>query len=344
MADNNTVAVIMAGGSGTRFWPLSQRNKPKQYLGLLGARTLIQQTADRIAAIAQPKNTFVVSTSSQRPFLDEQLPSLGGWMLEPAAKNTAPCLMLALADLLKRGYSPNTVMLVLPADHHIANTHAFNASLHLAIESAREEGALVTLGIKPDHAHTGYGYIEAGEETGKGVHKVKKFVEKPTFDKAAQYLRAGNYYWNGGIFVWTLASLKAAFETFCPDSWKKISTGTESALPAIYESLKAEPIDIAIMEKAETVRVVPAEMGWSDIGSWDALYRLLPKDSHQNAQLAGESLFVQTQGCMTSVPAGKKVSVIGAKNLVIVDTGDALLIVDRGQDQLVREAAKYFDK
>lgn len=343
-AKSDTVAVIMAGGSGTRFWPLSRKDKPKQYLSLIGGRTLIQQTVDRIAELVPPKNTFVVSTDSQKHLLEEQLPSLGGWILEPCARNTAPCLMLTLADLLRRGYSPQTVMIVLPADHHIADTASFHQALDLARQTSIRDEALVTLGIKPSHAHTGYGYIEAGDATSQGVHRVRKFVEKPTFDRAAQYLRAGNYYWNGGIFVWTLAALKSSFEKFCPESWKKVSeANTTTELTRIYETLKSEPIDVAVMEKAPEVRVVPVEMGWSDIGSWDALYRLIPQDANHNATLAGEAFLLQSQNCLVSAPEGKRIAIIGAKNLIVIDTGDSLLITDRAQDQLVREAAKKFD-
>jgi mannose-1-phosphate guanylyltransferase len=344
MADSKMVAVVMAGGSGTRFWPLSRKDKPKQYLDLLGGRTLIQQTIDRIQPLVSPRDTFVVSTQSQQRLLDQQLPTLGGWILEPLAKNTAPCLMLSLLELLRRGYSSDTVMIVLPADHHIANTEAFHAALELARQTAVRENALVTLGIKPNHAHTGYGYIEAGIETAPGVHQVRKFVEKPSFDKAAQYLRASNYFWNGGIFVWTLATLKQAFEKFCPRAWESLNQATHpDAVLVAYNALQSQPIDVAVMEKATDVRVVPVEMGWSDIGSWDALYRLLPKDAAQNALLSGETLFVQSQGCLIATPVGKNVAIIGAKNLIVIDTGDSLLITDRSCDQLVREAASKFD-
>lgn len=335
MAASKTVAVIMAGGSGTRFWPASRPDLPKQFLKLVGAKSLIQETFDRISAVVAPEDIHICAGASQKELFARELPSFKNLILEPEARNTAPCLMLSLHALLKSGYSADTVMVVLPADHHIQDTPGFEKVLKRAIGCARETGGLLTLGIVPTGAHTGYGYIEAPGAPAE-VLKVKRFVEKPSQAKAEEFLEAGHYYWNSGMFVWTLGALEAAFAKHTPADWQKIS----AAGAAAYKDVSPQPIDVAVMEKAQNIFVVPADIGWSDVGSWDALYQLRAKKPGENIVLSGQCASIESHGCLVKVSSQLKIALVGVSDLVIVEDKGSFLIVPRAKDQLVREAAK----
>jgi mannose-1-phosphate guanylyltransferase len=345
MADAEILAVILSGGSGTRFWPLSKKALPKQYLSLFGPRSLVQQTADRLAGVVAPNNLYTISTESQKKLLEAQLPEIKHHLFEPEGKNTAPCLMLTAAELLSRKVSPDSVLTVLPADHHISDPDAFRAYLKKAASFAREHEALVTFGIQPNCPHTGYGYIEAGDKSGSsGLHKVRRFVEKPDQKKAEGFLASGNFYWNSGMFVWRLRAIVNAFEKYLGDDWSRLlaaSSGAERT--KVYRSLKAAPIDTAVLEKADNVFVLPASMGWSDVGSWGALYELRNKDAAKNTSVSGQMHSVESRGCLVSVPEGKKVALVGVEDLIVVESDGHLLICRRDKDQLVREAAKILD-
>lgn len=334
----------MAGGSGTRFWPLSKKTYPKQYLKLFGQRTLIQQTVERLLPINAHENIFICSGKSQSTLLREQLPDIRNLILEPMARNTAPCLMLTVSHLLKKGYPLSTVMVVLPADHHIADEPRFHTVLKNAIRFAAKEDALVTLGIVPASPHTGYGYIEAGDKVSDGVQKTKRFVEKPSLEKAQGFLAAKNFYWNAGIFVWSLASIVKAFETYTPEDWGKIqSANTEAEFQTIFSQVKSQPIDIAVFEKAKNVYTVPADgIGWSDVGSWNALYEMRSENS-ANVVLEGAVESFDSSGCLVNLTSGRKVALVGVKDLIIVENDGVLMIASREKDQLVRNAAEKLD-
>jgi mannose-1-phosphate guanylyltransferase/mannose-6-phosphate isomerase len=344
MAEGKFVSLIMAGGSGTRFWPMSRKDLPKQYLNLVGNTSLIQQTAQRLEALSSPEDIYICSGESQKSLLQKQLPQIKNLILEPAAKNTAPCIMLSVATFLAKGYSRETVMGVFPADHYIRNQAAFGEILNAAATTARKTKGLVTLGIKPTSPHTGYGYIEATAQAASGFSPAKRFVEKPTLEKAKEFLGSGNFYWNGGIFAWTLGAIEEALLKFCKEDFEAIQKASPSDLPRVYQSVKSLPIDKAVMEKASNVFIVPAEMGWSDVGSWSAIHELEAPTDKENVGDNTHCHFLEASGNLVKAPAKKKVAIIGVSNIIVVDTGDSLLIVDKSHDQMVRKIAEHWDK
>lgn len=335
------VSLIMAGGSGTRFWPTSTKSLPKQYLNLFGTRSLIQETVDRLLPLQKPEDIFICSGKSQWALLHEQLPEIKNLILEPVARNTAPCLMLSIREFLKRGYSDDTVVCVFPADHHMKNGDAFRSILKKAIAFAKTTDALVTLGIAPTSPHSGYGYIEASEKAEDRVVPTKRFVEKPNTEKAREFLQSGSFYWNAGIFVWTLGSIKRAFESYLKDDWKNLlNTNSDTEIEKTFATLKSQPIDVAVLEKAKNVYLAGAvDIGWSDVGSWNAIYELRSKEN-ENVTMNGNVESVESSGCLVSVPEGRQVALIGVSNLIVIESNGRLLIVSRDKDQLVRLVAE----
>ena len=342
MAVSKRVAVILAGGSGTRFWPASRADLPKQYLALFGKRSLIQQTADRLSKVVKPRDLFVCSSTAQKKILQRQLPKAGR-ILEPAARNTAPAVLLSALELRKKGYPPSTLMAVFPADHYIADTAAFQTTLETAFMAAEQTEGLVTLGIVPRSAHTGYGYIEAGT-AGSHWIKVTQFVEKPEKARADQFVKTGRHYWNSGIFIWSLKAVLEAFEMYAPEMVALLSGAkAQAAIEKAYRKIEPAPVDKAILEKARNVFMVPANMGWSDVGSWNALYEMREKDSKNNTLTADKAHLQDTKGCLIYAP-GCRVAAMGVQDLVIVMEGDTLLVCPRALDQTVRDAAKELDR
>jgi len=344
LPNSNFIALIMAGGSGTRFWPMSQPDRPKQYLTLIGNRSLIQSTVDRLTEITSVNNIFICSGESQKTILQKQLPEVSGLILEPLGRNTAPCLMLSVATLLTQGAKPSTVMGVFPADHVIGNRRVFLETLNSAIKEAESSKELITLGITPSYPHTGYGYIEAGEATGGGFFKVTKFIEKPSLEKAKQYITSGNFFWNAGIFIWRLDAIAEAFEKYLPEEWEKVQASVKTNSTAkIYNQLKSQPIDVAILEKANNVRVIPAvDINWSDIGSWNALLEYHQSLTGKDNVILSESLestqILDSHNCLIASDSAKKIVLIGVENLIVIETEKGLLITHRTQDQRVKEA------
>ncbi len=339
MAESKRIAVILAGGSGTRFWPLSRENRPKQYLRLFGERSLIQHTYDRAARLCAKEDIYVCTAESQIRVVQEQLPGIQ-LIVEPEACNTSPAVLLSALSLMRKGYSGASVMMVFPADHYITDPMAFDRILKDATTVATETDGLVTLGIVPNFPHTGYGYIEAGEKFGPVASKVERFVEKPDAKTAEGFLQSGKFFWNGGIFVWRLEAIRQAFEHFVPVDLRALqAAGTTTEVREIYRSITRAPVDKAILEKAQNVYVVPAQMGWSDVGSWNALHELKSLDRESNAVEADRTYLAGTFGCLIHAP-DKKVAAIGIENTIIVADGDSLLVCARDQDQRVRDAAK----
>lgn len=342
----NFVTVIMAGGSGTRFWPASRKAFPKQYLSLFGTKSLIQETVERMKPLSSTKDIFICSGKSQSALLKEQLSDIPNLILEPVGRNTAPCLMLTVATLLTKGYPLSTPLLVLPADHYIGNSSVFHNLVKDAVHFASTHSALVTLGIAPTSPHTGYGYIEAGHSV-EQTHffQVKRFVEKPSLEKANEFLRSNTFYWNAGIFIWSLASISKALEDFLPEEWAQVqsavSSRSETALASTFEKLKSQPIDTAVLERADNVFVLPAlNLQWSDIGSWNALFELQSKNVSENVILSGQVRSVESTGCLVKTNTLKEIALAGVSDLVIVEDNGTLLITHRTKDQLVKEVAK----
>lgn len=345
-------AVIMAGGSGTRFWPLSREKMPKQLLRIGGEDTLIQRTVGRVLPLVGQDRVFIVTNAGLADDIKTQLSSRfgGSWdrnlILEPEAKNTAAALGLSAIHLNR--IAPEGVMAVLAADHSIRKEEEFRNVL-LTAGKAAEQGHLVTLGIKPNRPETGYGYIKAGEivDTARGggqsagkVHKVEAFVEKPDLETAKGYVRDGRYYWNSGMFVWKVSTFLAEIARHMPDLAKglqdirsSIGTGQEAEVArAVFNGLKSVSVDYGVMEKTDRAAVVPVEIGWSDVGSWTALEEVSEPDKSGNV-IAGNVIDI---GSRNSIIYAEKrlVATIGLSDTVVVDTPDATLVCakDRAQD------------
>ncbi len=336
------IALIMAGGSGTRFWPLSREITPKQYLQLFAEKTMIQKTVERLFPIIGPESIYIVSTESQRPLIHDNIPSLpeGNLIVEPVGKNTAPCIALSAA-YLKRLNRGSESMFILPSDHIIIEEELFQKSIKTAIKAANE-GNLVTFGIKPDYPATGYGYIEAGKETAKGVQEITNFKEKPDYKTAKSFLNAGNYFWNSGMFMWNIETILDNYRIYAPEiynSIKKIEKiwdkeGLDADISREYKAMPKVPVDIAIMERAEKRVVIPVDYHWSDVGSWRAVAELSEKDEFENT-IKSRNVTIDSNG--NYIHTNKLVAVIDTDNLIVIDTPDALLITRKESAERVKD-------
>ncbi len=347
-------AVIMAGGKGTRFWPLSRGKKPKHLLNITGEKSIIQYTVDRVTPLVGKENVLIVTGASHSDEIREQLPELPAEniLIEPVGRNTAPCIGLAAIHIRKR--SPDAVMFVLPSDHLIADTKSFLASLTAAREMAKRGDCLVTIGIKPEWPETGYGYMERGEiadtieET--GIYEVGSFREKPDPATAEAFLKDGRFFWNSGMFIWKVSAILDAIKRLVPELYEGLmmieeSIGTEhekDVLSEIYRDIKSVSIDYGVMEKTRDVFMVEGNFGWNDIGSWDALWDVMDKDEMGNAT-RGEVISFDTSNSLVYSPQ-KMVALIGVKDLIVVETEDSLLICKRGSSQDVRKVVGHLGK
>ncbi|HET8866260.1 MAG TPA: mannose-1-phosphate guanylyltransferase [Gracilimonas sp.] len=343
-------AVIMAGGSGTRFWPKSTKKLPKQFLSLFGEGTMIQNTARRIEPIIPQERILVITNDDYVDIVKDQLPSIPADNVvgEPVAKNTAPCVAIAAEMLYKK--DPEAVMVVLPADHHIQEPEIFNEFLKAAIEKAGSGENLVTIGINPDRPETGYGYIHGDdsvqeEYNQKLVHPVKAFKEKPDEATAQQFLVAGDYYWNSGMFIWSVSTILNEFKKYLPDMYDLVKKSSDSffsqdhksAVDSFYRACESVSIDYGIMEHAENVFLVPAEFGWNDVGSWTAAYELGNKDSHGNVINTKHATFSESTKNYISSKSGKMISIVGVDGIAVVETDDAILVCKLDKAQNVKE-------
>ncbi|MDA8125691.1 MAG: mannose-1-phosphate guanylyltransferase [Deltaproteobacteria bacterium] len=347
-------AVIMAGGKGSRFWPRSRETRPKHLLDILGERTIIQETVARIRPLVPPERILVVTGQSHAAELIRQLPEIPAEniLIEPVGRNTAPCIGLAALHILQRG--TDEVMLVLPSDHRIGAEETFRQILRAAAEVAAAGKALVTVGIRPTGPETGYGYIEQGDpvptDGAAKVYRVRSIREKPDRALAEQFLQKGGFSWNSGMFVWKASTILAEIRQFLPDLHQGLlkiqeALGTdreEEIVATTYGALKGVSIDYGVMEKAKEVLVIPGEFGWSDLGSWDALWEVSPKGEKENA-VRGEWIAVEAKRCLVHSPE-KLVALVGVEDLLVVDTPDALLICRRGRSQEVRKVVEALEK
>ena len=338
MNATQTVAVIMAGGRGTRFWPRSRNARPKQFLAIVGTETLLHQTVRRLDGHVPPERIYIVTTEDLAEETRRMLPELPpeNVIVEPEGRNTAPCLALALVEIERR--VPNGVMAVLSADHWIADRDLFLADLDLAVTHAASQRELVTFGIRPAYPETGYGYIES--EGDGAVLKVRAFREKPPTEVAIQYLASGRHYWNAGMFVWTLADLRAGLQQHAPevlaplDAWVKAGA-QPGELTKAYGQLPKVAIDVALLEKAATVAVVPARFRWSDVGSWPAAIEFQTPDANGNVT-QGDTLLLNTRDS-AFFGGTRLIAAAGVEGLIVVDTPDALLLVKKDQAQSVKD-------
>ncbi len=341
-------AVIMAGGSGTRFWPQSRKKTPKQLLSLAGRRTMIQQTLDRCSAWVSAENSWVVTNAVQADAVREQLPSLpaGNVLVEPAARNTAACVGLAALEILRR--DPEGIMFVMPADHVIRTDEAFSRAALRAVSIVQQSPeSLVLFGVIPTFPSTGYGYIERGtrlDTETPTLFQVQAFREKPQQAVAEQYLRDGRYFWNCGIFCWkaaTIMNLLQQYESELAAGLREIDAAAETpdypqVLAQKFPLLKSISIDYAVLERAQNVCVLEAPFQWDDVGSWLSLPRLNGSDAQGNTT---DGLFagVDTQGCIVRTSDDHLVATLGLRNLIIVHTPDATLVADAAQSERIKQ-------
>lgn len=337
-------AVIMAGGSGSRFWPQSRRTQPKQLLPLGPTEVpLVTDTVRRATQLVPPERVIVVTHARQAEGTRKALPTIPeeNLLLEPMSRNTAPCLGWATAVVRRR--NPNAVIMALPADHYIPDDAAFVEDMRVGLVTART-GSLVTVGIRPTRPETGYGYIELGAPRSEKVYQARRFVEKPNRRRAEQFLASGRFLWNSGIFFFTAERMLEALKSCLPGLSKELDAydaaaarGEERALvEATYDTLPCVSFDHGVMEKAEDVSVLPASFDWADLGSWTTAYELAEKDADDNA-LPSMSVAIDAKGCLARTREGKVVALVGVRDLVVVDTDDAILIMPRSRAQDVRD-------
>lgn len=339
--------VIMAGGRGERFWPKSRAAKPKQFTDITGAGNMLYLTYKRMGGFVAPEQIFVVTEADYRSATMESLPELPAEniIVEPEGRNTALCIGLAAVVLENR--HPGSVMVVVPADHYIADEEKFIDNLQEAVDLAMAAGGLVTIGVRPNRPETGYGYLQTGQQVAvrndKAGFKVTRFVEKPGYDQAVKLLAEGNYLWNAGIFVWQTTVILQAFADYLPEIYQGLTkikacfgeSNFAATLKEVYASMPKVSIDYGIMEKADQVYTIPGEFLWDDVGTWKALQRVLGTDQNGNV-LTGEVVALDTQNSIIDADR-RLVAVIGAEDLVIVDTEDITFVCNKHKLDMVRE-------
>lgn len=333
----------MAGGGGTRLWPASRRSHPKQLLTLHGERSLLQETWARLEGVVEPERILVVTGTEQAADVQAQLPALRpeNLLAEPEGRNTLPCVAWAAAEIARR--APDSLQIVLPADHVIEPAEAFRDTLRAGLAAAGEQpGRLVTLGIRPTHPATGFGYVETGralgEALGQEILPVTRFVEKPDAATAQEFLRQGNFYWNSGAFLWSTASIVAALQAHAPATWQALDGRSAAEVQAAYRTLESISVDHGLMEKASGLVLLPIGYLWSDVGSWPALDDVLPADPQDNRVGGGATLIAQdARNNIVYAPDGHTVSLVGVEGLVVVQAGDATLICPKDRAQEVRD-------
>lgn len=353
-------AIIMAGGEGKRFWPMSRKDKPKQFLSLIGGRSMIRRTVDRILPLIPIDNVLVVTLEQYADETLTHIPELpkDNLILEPEGKNTAPAIALGTLKIKKR--NPDAVTVVFPADHAIGNEDTFREVLVFAHKVANtrlkdDDFPLVTLGVKPIRPETGYGYIKEGEVVKSSkkyeVKRVANFTEKPDLKTASGFFEDGRYYWNSGIFVWKASSILREFSRFLP-VWRECfdnifhnlgSPRENEAVLEFYGQIDGGPIDKLILEKSKNTLVIPVDFSWSDIGNWQTLDEFLRTNSEENVSY-GEVINIDSSSCLVYGGGKKLIALVGVKDLVVVDTEDAILILEKHRDQDVRKVVEILEK
>lgn len=343
----NTFVAIMAGGIGSRFWPVSRVGHPKQFLDLLGiGRTLIQQTYDRFVRLVPAGNIFVVTANEYLGITREQLPGLPPENIigEPFRKNTAPCI--AYISFKLQQLNPEGSLIIAPADHLILQEDRFLDVCNEALQFVNENNSLLTIGIQPTYPNTGYGYIQhEAKEAAPGIHKVKTFTEKPNLELAKTFLSSGDFLWNSGIFIWKIKSGLDAFQRYLPEMYElfssdgdKLNTGEEKrAIEAIYPQCSNISIDFGVMEKAANVYVIPSSFGWSDLGTWNSAWENMEKDYFENAVAGDKVIVFDSNKCVVHVPDEKLVVLQGLEDFIVADTRDVLLICKKEKEQAIKE-------
>lgn len=345
--------VIMAGGRGTRFWPLSRASRPKQLLKMIGDRSMIQMTVDRLRKIKFVKGIMIIAGPDLVARIKDEIEGIPGEniIIEPSGKNTAPCIGLAAYHLSTQ--DPDTIMGVFPADHIIVGHKAFSGALSTARDLAASQNALVTIGVVPSSPHTGYGYIQFDRKNelleGK-AYKVKTFAEKPTQSAAKRFLRSGDFLWNSGMFVWKASTYLEAMQSLMPEQYEILrevgesvgSKNYQSTLDARWEFLAPQSVDYGILEKAKNIYVVRSEFEWSDVGSWNSFYEMLPKNGDGNV-IRGDALVLDAKNNLIHSNS-KMTAIVGMENIVVVNTDDATLILPRDRVEEVKKIVNLLQK
>ena len=348
MSSNHVV--IMAGGIGSRFWPMSTESCPKQFIDVLGCgKSLLQLTVDRFAGICPIENVWVLTSEKYASLVEEQLPMVPkeNILKEPCRRNTAPCIAYAAWKIKKR--NPNANMVVTPSDHFVVDTEEFRRVIKSSLGFVAGSDAILTLGIKPTRPDTGYGYIEAvlgsSSLSNKEIFRVDSFKEKPNLELAQAYIAKNNYYWNSGIFIWNVSTIVNAFRIY----QSPIASVFESLMPFYYTPEEQQQVnerfpecrnisvDYAIMERAEEVFVFPANFGWSDLGTWYSLYSNLPKDINNNVSIGGDTSFAESHNCMVDTRGMKKVVVVGLNDCIIAEKEGNLLVCKMSEENRIKD-------
>lgn len=350
---NNYYAIVMAGGVGSRFWPVSTVEFPKQFHDMLGCgQTLLQKTFSRLEQLIPAENILILTNERYNDLVMEQLPMVQSEqiLLEPAMRNTAPCILYATLKIQKM--NPDALVVVAPSDHWIENENLFIEDLQTAFDFCKNENALMTLGIQPTYPNTGFGYIEYDKQDASQVKKVKQFREKPDYETAKLFLNNGNFLWNGGIFIWSVQSVLEAFENFQPQLLALFSEGipvynTAEENDFILENYPLAAnisVDYAVMEFATNVYVLPARFDWNDLGTWGSLHEKLPKDLQENAVVNSKVILENAANNIIRTDAKKLVIVDGISDYIIVDHEDVLLIYPKNKEQEIKNLMEKVKK
>ncbi|MCF0210453.1 MAG: mannose-1-phosphate guanylyltransferase [Bacteroidales bacterium] len=348
--DKNNYCIIMAGGVGSRFWPMSRLSKPKQFLDVLGiGQSLIQMTYNRFKTICPQENIYIVTNAIYKDLVKQQLEGIPEKCIitEPARRNTAPCITYANFKILSENENANII--VAPSDHLILNEAEFLRIVNKALAITKEQNVLVTLGIKPSYPNTGYGYIQYSKEDSmpkdNDIKKVKLFTEKPDIEMAKKFIESGDFLWNAGIFVWSLSAINKALQQYLPEVYNIFLEGMdyyntekeESFIDEAYTSCSAISIDYGVMEKAGNVYVIPSDFGWSDVGTWNALYQVREKDANGNSIVGKNVMTYDTKNCIVTMPKDKLVILQGLEEYIVVDSDDILMICKKDEEQRVKQ-------
>jgi mannose-1-phosphate guanylyltransferase len=358
MKNKDYYAILMAGGVGSRFWPISTQNFPKQFHDMLGTgETLIQKTFNRLSKLIPEENIFILTNERYNDLVHEQLPTVTKRqvVLEPAMRNTAPCILYAALKIQKE--NENALMIVAPSDHWIEDEHAFSNNIQTAFDYCSAHDALVTLGIVPSFPNTGYGYIEYDKSSTTQIKTVEQFREKPDYETAKSFLDQGNFLWNAGIFMWSVKSVLQAFKTNQPELYQLFKSGYDSYnsdsedkfIQENYPKSENISVDYAIMEKSSNVYVIPADFDWNDLGTWGSLYDKLDKDNNANAIVNSKVLLEDASGNMIRTNKDKIVVIDGIKDYIVVDKDEVLLIFPKAKEQDIKNVlqnvkAKFGEK
>ncbi|MBR5854288.1 MAG: mannose-1-phosphate guanylyltransferase [Paludibacteraceae bacterium] len=344
----------MAGGVGSRFWPFSRNQKPKQFLDFFGTgRSLLQMTIDRFRPIVPIENILIVTNVLYRDQVLEQIPDLKAEQVlcEPARRNTAPCIAYAAARIKAMAKGEKAKIVVAPSDHLILQEETFRQTIQQGFDFIEKNDALLTLGMKPTRPETGYGYIQMGEGAspqeakGEMICKVKAFTEKPNLELAKVFLESGDFLWNSGIFIWSLNSILNAFNEFLPEMANKFAEGEnvmgtpneDAFIQTMFPTCPSISIDYGVMEKAKNVYVIPSDFGWSDLGTWGSLYDLSEKDENQNVTLHSDATYYDSHGNIVTLPKGHLAVVQGLEDCIVAESNGVLLICKREAEQQIRQ-------